>query len=250
MWQDYEATYRATLQDPAFLAWRELGAQRKAENIARVCRGLSPRSVVEIGCGTGSVLHRLHDMCFAEHYICLDLSPSAVRFSRQRCPAFTNRAIAAAADALPFRDGAFDIAILSHVIEHLDNPTSALREASRVASFVVVEVPTERVLSNLLRTRVLGRPYPSIKDAGHVQFWSPASIVSLLERAAELEIVRQHRDLLDEEPDAANAEGDCGRAIFKRALRHLVPGALYSRLVTTHATFLCRRHPSHSTVRQ
>ena len=241
MWQDYEATYRATIQDPAFLAWRELGAQRKAENIACVCRRLSPQSVVEIGCGTGSVLHRLHEMNFAERYVCLDLSPSAVQFARSRCPAFASRAIAGAADSLPFRDGAFDIAILSHVIEHLESPTFALSEASRVARFVVVEVPTERVLSNLVRTKVLGRPYASMKGAGHVQFWSPASIVSFLQHSADLEIVSQHRDLLDEEPDAAKAEGDRGRAIVKRALRQLVPGSVYSRLVTTHSTFLCRR---------
>lgn len=240
IWQNYEAAYRAALQDPAFLAWRESGARRKAKNIVRVCGGVDPFSVVEIGCGTGSVLRMLQKMDFARQYFCIDLSPAAVGFARDSCPAFRNRAAAGRADALPFAAGAFDVAILSHVIEHLDEPLSALREASRVARFVVIEVPTEKVLHNFVRTKMLRRPYPSIRDAGHVQFWSPSSIVTLLRQEADLEIVNRHCDLLDEGIDSRNFSERGARPPIKRALRNWLPGCIYSRLVTTHATFLCR----------
>lgn len=240
MWQDYEASYRSAIQDPQFLAWRESGARRKAQNIARVCQGIETGSLVEIGCGTGAVLRMLYSMQFARNYCCVDLSYSAVGFTARSCEAFTPGAIVGRADALPFPDGTFGVAVLSHVIEHLDDPVSALREAARIARFVVVEVPTEKVFYSFLKTKMLFRPYASIAEAGHVQFWSPASIANFLTHEAGMEILNRGVDLLDEEPDhAGQAAGS--KARVKRALRNTLPASLYSRLLTTHATFLCRR---------
>jgi SAM-dependent methyltransferase len=178
-------------------------------------------------------------MDFAHNYFCVDISPSAARFTRDSCSAFAKTALAGRADALPFTDRSFDVAVLSHVIEHLDHPVPALREASRVARFVVVEVPTEIVLSNFVRRKVLRQPYPSIAGAGHVQFWSPSSIATFIERDASLRIINRHRDLLDEEIDSGT--NWVGQAGLKRTLRNILPGTIYSRLLTTHAAFLCTR---------
>lgn len=241
MFPDYETGYRDSLQDPTFLAWRALGARRKAANIVRVCKGICPGSVLEVGCGTGAVIRALHELKFSESYSCVDLSPSAVAFVRNSLPSIVNCAIVGRADALPFSDGAFDVVILSHVIEHLDDPLSALSEASRIARYIVVEVPTEKVFSNFIRTRVLGRPYPSIAGAGHVQFWSPSSIIRFLERDAKLELVQRHQDLLDEEIDVGPLNRPDSRSVLKTVLRRGLPASAYSHLLTTHATFLCQK---------
>jgi SAM-dependent methyltransferase len=259
MWQDYEATYRSALQDEEFLAWRELGARKKAQNIADVCREIEATSLIEIGCGTGAVLRMLHARQFAQKYCACDVSVSAVRFTLESCPAFAQRAVVGRAEALPFLDGAFSVAVLSHVIEHLEDPLSALREAARIARFVVVEVPTEKVFINFVRTRVLNRPYASIAEAGHVQYWSPASIARFLTDDAGFEILNRHLDLLREEADAdtgpaAGAQSakslkpaksansvKSAKSLFKRTLRSALPASMYARLLTTHAVFLCRR---------
>jgi len=240
MWQDYDASYRGALEDSAFLAWRELGARKKAENIVRVCQEINPVSLVEIGCGTGAVLRMLHAMNFAQKYCCIDLSLSAIGFTVKSCDAFTPRAVVGRADALPFPDGAFSVAVLSHVIEHLDHPVSALREATRIAHFVVVEVPTEKVLCNFVRRKVLSRPYASIAEAGHVQFWSPASIAEFLTHDAGLEILNRRLDLLGGEMDVCRKLPRT-KSLVKRTLKSALPVAVYSRLLTTHAVFLCRR---------
>ncbi|MFZ0478215.1 MAG: class I SAM-dependent methyltransferase [Terriglobales bacterium] len=241
MWQDYEATYRDALEDPEFLAWRELGAQRKADNIVRVCRGLNPVSVIEIGCGTGAVLRRLHAANFARKYFCTDLSSSAIAYVRASCPAFAASAMVGQAEALAYPDGAFDLAILSHVIEHMQDPLGALREASRVARFVAIEVPTERVAVNMIRTKLFRQPYPSIAAAGHVQFWSALSIAAFLKGEAGLEILARHQDLLDEEAGSARFHPDRARQALKRSLRTFLPAPLFVRLFTTHAAFLCAK---------
>jgi SAM-dependent methyltransferase len=241
MWQDYERTYQSALHDPEFLSWRERGARRKAENVVRLCQGIEAPSVIEIGCGTGAVLRSLQAMKFAGNYSCIDLSPSAVGFTVKSCPALANRAVAGRADALPFRDEAFGVAVLSHVVEHLDDPVSALREASRIARFVVVEVPTEKVFSNFVRRKILGRPYPSIAGAGHVQFWSPSSISKFLQQEAGLEILNHHLDLIGDDLDSGSGHGSSARPLVKKALKGALPGLIYSRLLTTHAAFLCRK---------
>ena len=241
MWHDYEAGYRDTIHDAAFLAWRELGARRKAQNILRLCRGMEADSVIEIGCGTGAVLRMLHAMNFAKEYCCIDLSPSAVRFTVESCKAITNRGFVGRADALPFRANAFSVAVLSHVVEHLDDPASALREASRIARFVVVEVPTEKVFCNFVRRRILHQPYASIAGAGHVQFWSPSSIAKFLTQEAHLEILNRHQDPLGDEADSGAKDGASARVFVKRTLRNSLPVSVYSRLLTTHAAFLCRK---------
>jgi SAM-dependent methyltransferase len=240
MWRDYEQSYGIVLGNEEFLSWREQGARRKAENIVRVCREIDTNSLIEIGCGTGAVLRMLHAMNFAREYSCIDLSWSAVRFTLNSCHAYLRHAAVGRADALPFRDGAFSVAVLSHVIEHLDDPVSALREASRIARFLVVEVPTERVLSNFVRTKILRRPYPSIAGAGHVQFWSPSSIDDFLKQEAGLEVLNRHLDVLSDDADCAGKNGNGAKSLVKRTLRTGLPNSIYSRLLTTHTAFLCR----------
>jgi hypothetical protein len=88
---------------------------------------------------------------------------------------------------------------------------------------------------------MLRRPYPSIAGAGHVQFWSASSIVTFLKQEANLEIVNRHQDLLDEDIDSGSSNGHGGRVFLKQALRNWLPGPIYSRLLTTHSTFLCRK---------
>ena len=45
---------------------------------------------------------------------------------------------------LPFKDKSFDTAVLGDVLEHLDDPVSALKEAKRVAKMVIATVPNEQ----------------------------------------------------------------------------------------------------------
>ncbi len=45
------------------------------------------------------------------------------------------------AQFLPFREGCFDFAHLSHILEHVNSPFQVLREISRVSRIAVVKVP-------------------------------------------------------------------------------------------------------------
>lgn len=244
-WTDYDGGYRRALGDSAFLAWRAAGARQKALNIARVCRGVSVSAVLEIGCGTGAVLGELESMCFAEKYVASDVSLEAVEYVRRSCGRFLDGAFVGSAGSLPFRDKQFSIAVLSHVIEHLQDPVSAVRDAARIAEYAVIEVPTEKVLSNFLRGRILGQPYASAAAAGHVQFWSPWSIEHFLEGTCGLKIVARHTDFLCHQLEFHGRKGARkAKPLIKGVLKRVIPGRIYTQLLTTHATFLCRDRSS------
>lgn len=84
--------------------------------------GDEPSSVVDIGCRD----KRLRDLLPAEcRYVGMDLFPPA-------------DVLASAEEPLPFEDGEFDVAVLADVLEHLNDPHSALDEAMRVARKAVV----------------------------------------------------------------------------------------------------------------
>lgn len=153
----------------------------------------------------------------------------------------------ASAIALPLRNAAFDVAILSHVIEHLHEPPEALAEALRIARYVVVEVHREDVLSNAIRRNVLRKSYASIEAAGHVEFWSTRSIKRFLRRDCYLEILENHVDLISKEAEYFGKSGlGPAKSMFKQALKALLPAAVYPRVLTSHATFLCKREHEHS----
>jgi ubiquinone/menaquinone biosynthesis C-methylase UbiE len=242
MWLNYDQEYQEALKDPSFLAWRKKGAKYKAGNIVTVCAGIRPDSVIEIGCGTGDVLRELMSRSFAGTYTGTDISASALAAAgRNLGTGFCGSFISDAAN-LPLRDKTYSVAVLSHVLEHLDHPARAAQEASRVAEFVVAEVPTEKVATNWMRKLFFRRHYASASDAGHVQFWSPRSFVRFLQNECGFEILALQREAISKEEDFFGKQGTARvKPFVKHLLQNLLPGFLRIWIFTTHTTVLCRR---------
>ncbi len=241
MWLDYEARYKTGLSDPVNILWRETGARQKARNILGVCQGVRIDSMIEIGCGTGAVIEKLSASGFARTYFATDISPSALESLCAMSRTWLAGAMVANANHLPLNDGALSLAILSHVVEHLDNPELAIREAGRVARLVVVEVPCEKVLTNFIRTKIFRQKYAAARDAGHVQFWSLRSFARFIKRDCEFEILASKHDLISREVELfGKTGGQKLKGWFKQSLKFILPVAIYTRVFTTHLTLLCR----------
>jgi SAM-dependent methyltransferase len=157
--------------DDARTAWRELGALEKARSIELVV-GRPVGRVVDIGCGEGSVIAALAGSLGAVGFSGFEVAPAAIEVARRRrydspveFSLFDGRTI-------PSEDRVYDVAILSHVLEHVADPRSLLHEAARVASRVVIEVPLELHL----RTRRF-----RWDDTGHINVFNRRSIRYLVE---------------------------------------------------------------------
>lgn len=242
MWLNYDQEYQEALKDPSFLAWRKKGAKYKAENIVAVCSGIRPDSVIEIGCGTGDVLRELMSRSFAGSYTGTDISASALAAAGRNLGTGFCGGFISDATNLPLPDNTYSVAVLSHVLEHLENPARAAEEASRVAEFVVAEVPTEKVATNWMRKLFFGRHYTSATDAGHLQFWSPRSFVRFLQNECGFEILALQREAISKEEDFFGKQGTARiKPFIKHLLQGLLPSFLRIWIFTTHTTVLCRR---------
>jgi SAM-dependent methyltransferase len=162
--------------------WRRLGALDKAANIVALCRQVHVSSVLEIGAGDGSVLHRLSELGFGDTLHAAEISRSGVAVIEGRAIPRLVESRLFDGSRLPWGPGQFDLAVLSHVVEHLEHPRQLLLEAARVARYVFVEVPTEDT------TR---RSWDYVPDrVGHINFYSPRTIRWLVQSVG-LRVLRQ-----------------------------------------------------------
>jgi SAM-dependent methyltransferase len=227
----YDAAY--TTEDPAEAErlgrWRALGARSKADHaetlLARA--GFEPATIVEIGCGDGSLLAELAARRIAPAIDGFELSPTAAGYARERGVA--RRVEAFDGRHVPAGDKAYDLAVLSHVLEHVPEPLPLLEEAARVARRVLIEVPLEA-------NRSAARPAKRAEAAriGHLQRFDRAAVKRLL-AAANLAVEHELADPLPYEHHAFF--GARRTAAVKWAVRsaahRLAPGAA-ERLFTVH----------------
>jgi SAM-dependent methyltransferase len=233
-----------TVEDPAEAArlgqWRELGARSKADHAVTLCAraGLRPRTLVEIGCGDGSLLAELAARGLAPVLDGFEISPPAAEIARGRGVARSIEVFDGS--DVPAEDGAYDLAVLSHVLEHVPEPMSLLREAARVAPAVLIEVPLED-------NRSARRDDKRAEAAriGHIQFFDRKAVHALV-RVAGLRIAAELSDPLPYAHHAFFADTRGARAVAaaKTGVRRLgwrvLPRAA-ERLFTVHyACLACR----------
>lgn len=160
--------------------WRRLGAIDKAESIMALCNDVPHRSILEIGAGEGSILEKLSSEGFGDELYAIEISSSGVQ-------AIMDKSIDKLAECkvfdgynIPYEQNKFDLAILSHVIEHVEHPRRLIYEAKRVAKYVFVEVPLEDTfrLKNDFQ----------FDSVGHINFFSKKTIQLLLQ-SCDLKII-------------------------------------------------------------
>jgi SAM-dependent methyltransferase len=105
--------------------------------------GSHARRILDVGCGTGTMLTYLAAFGNAEG---VDIDEEAIGFCRDR--GLQNVRLGEAAN-LPFDDGSFDLVTALDVVEHLDDDVAAFREMKRVlrpGGQILVTVPAHRFL--------------------------------------------------------------------------------------------------------
>jgi SAM-dependent methyltransferase len=106
--------------------------------VARCLEGVAAPRILDIGCGGGATLSEL-----AKRGAVTGVEPSAPSRTKAEGRGVAT-VMATGVEALPFEDGAFDLALLLDVIEHLDDDVGALTAARRVVARgggLVVTVP-------------------------------------------------------------------------------------------------------------
>jgi SAM-dependent methyltransferase len=218
--------------------WRALGARGKADHIAALCAaaGLRPASTLEVGCGDGALLCELHARGFGGRLAGVEIAEAAVRIASQR--AEIGEVALYDGEHLDEPAGAYELGVVSHVLEHVPDPPALLAEVARVCRAVVMEVPLE---ANVSARRAGKREHA--QEVGHLQRLDRAAARSIVARAG-LRIAGELEDALPRSAQTffAHDAGARAKASVKWAARTALHGAappLARRLFTVHYACLC-----------
>ncbi len=241
----YVAGY--TQDDPAVGArlgrWRALGAASKAGHVLALCGGARLPAVVEIGCGDGALLAALSERGLAEVYDGFELSPAAAALAEDRAIPLVRSIAAFDGVSVPAADGAYALAILSHVLEHVPDPAPLLAEAARVADRVLIEVPLEANRSARRPAKVA-----EARRIGHLHAFTRADMHRLA-AGAGLRVVSELGDPLGREHHAFFARGAAARAragakwAVRSAAWRAFPSAAQRAFSVHYAALLARSQP-------
>lgn len=242
----YEKTYTSGPDEARLYAgWRALSAVGKAEHVIALCGGagvtpastpVTPASTLEVGCGDGALLCELRRRGFGGRLEGAEIARAAVEIARGR-PEIEAVALYDG-ERLPMADGAYDLGVLSHVLEHVNDPARLLAEVARVCRTVVVEVPLE---DNLSARRERKREHAD--EVGHLQRLSRTAMRAIV-ASAGLRVAGELEDPLGREVHGFFARTHMARvrASLKWAVRaglHRLAPPLARRMFTVHYACLC-----------
>jgi len=239
----YSAVYSVQLEAEA--KWLAIGAIEKANSIERLVspRISHPKRIIELGAGTGAIVAELQRRNFADAYVAVDYSTDATEYMKRN---LTNVEVLRADIVEEPISGAFDMVVVSHVLEHLECPDKFLAALVRNLDFrfAVIECPLEDLaasrVKNLFRNRYENR-------AGHVQFFNRRSLSAL---------IRRHLNIVDSRHYASWASAETVRFLankdalprHKRWIKYLtmrilprVTAPLWKRYWIANYALLCQK---------
>lgn len=168
-------------QDGTYLdrnpTWHEEDAPWKAGHIQRMIdkHALTPRTISEIGCGTGGILAALAQTYgTAVQFTGYELSPQALELCQQRTTA--NLAFFAH-DPLAEPEITFDLVLIIDVIEHIEDYFSFLRRARPKGIHKLLHIPLD------LSALSVARRGPLLKwreDVGHIHYFTKDTALAAL----------------------------------------------------------------------
>lgn len=151
--------------------WRYMAAPRaRVSRVLSELRRLAPASVVDLGCGNGSLLREIRVVLPSVRLTGVDLSGRQIEENRRSTPAIAWQAANLLEPVtLPDR---FEAVVASEVIEHLDDPEALLRNAAVLAANG----------GTLVLTTQSGKIGETERRVGHVRHFGRGEMEALLGR--------------------------------------------------------------------
>ncbi|MCW2997536.1 MAG: class SAM-dependent methyltransferase [Solirubrobacterales bacterium] len=147
-----------------------------------------PKSLLDVGCGEGVLIHEWAQQIAPARVVGLDLEEASIQagWEQRQADNLEYKIMDVSQKGLPFADDEFDVATAIEVLEHVPDPAQTVAEMARVASrWLLVSVPREPLWRGLNVAR--GAYLKELGNTpGHVNHWSKKSFVKLLSQHGEV----------------------------------------------------------------
>lgn len=144
--------------------------------------GLTPKSICEVGCGAGEILHLLQRQLTSEcEFWGYDISPQAIELSRQRANEKLHFQLA---DFIQEKDVQFDLLLVMDVIEHLEDYFSFLRKIHPASPYKILQLPLDISVRTVLRGLLISYR----RQYGHLHYFTKEVALQMI-RDAGYEVV-------------------------------------------------------------
>jgi SAM-dependent methyltransferase len=147
-----------------------------------------PRSLLDVGCGEGVLIHEWAKQIAPARVVGLDLEEASIQagWAQRQAANLEYKIMDVSQKGLPFKDDEFDVATAIEVLEHVPDPAETVAEMARVASrWLLVSVPREPLWRGLNLAR--GAYLKELGNTpGHINHWSKRSFVQLLSQHGEV----------------------------------------------------------------
>jgi 2-polyprenyl-3-methyl-5-hydroxy-6-metoxy-1,4-benzoquinol methylase len=147
-----------------------------------------PKSLLDVGCGEGVLVHEWAEQIAPARVVGLDLEEASIQagWAQRQAQNLEYKIMDVSEKGLPFADGEFDVATAIEVLEHVPDPAHTVAEMARVASrWLLVSVPREPLWRGLNMAR--GAYIKELGNTpGHVNHWTKSSFVTLLAQHGEV----------------------------------------------------------------
>lgn len=145
-------------------------ARHSRRIMRKMTAGLAPASILDIGCGEGSLLKTLSEIHPNAHLMGAELSHTAVQLARATLPRAEFDVLDVSKAVLP---RTFDLVVCSDVVEHIEDDQSA------IDNIAAMTAPGGHAVIATLQ----GRMRAFEKDVGHVRNYAHGELEEKMRRA-------------------------------------------------------------------
>jgi SAM-dependent methyltransferase len=156
--------------------WHEDRAAWKAGHVASILtrNGITPHSVLDIGCGTGGVLEHLTGSFTLDRAVGIDVSEDAIALAGESRHEQVSLQVGDVRDM----DDRFDVVLALDVIEHVEDYFGLLRAVQRLGMHFVFHVPLALNVPAIVRMSPITR---SREQVGHIHYFGAETARSSLD---------------------------------------------------------------------
>ena len=187
---DFRALYDGKIaeyierRDPNSYSAQRIALEVREFKIPNLVSVLPPNftynTIAEVGCATGELIATFPGVDIRRR-VGFDLSRLNIESARKRFPNTTF-----VTDPEQFYRDQYDLLILSDILEHVPDDTQMLREASKVAKILLINLPLEKCLTYLFRR------YGPDDPSGHLRWYSLSDGLRLF-ASADLRVIAHTR---------------------------------------------------------